>query len=781
MKNTEKVRSRKLYNQSFLGGLILLTLCLMVNIVSAEVTLISPENNSISLINPIDFFVSVNSTSGENITNVSLCSDVTGSWGCDITFENEIETLYNPDSFINPNYSFDFINNTYSQKDITLSTSNALGQLFNNRYSEYIDYNFSLTKGGSSTGGLFTVLLQSFNGSEWKNEDTLVSFETPFVGFSETFYSGSYLINKSIQGIRLNFTNHGSTVTSKVYTLNYIPISPNNYLKLLFNKRINSSTLWNSRACYTNDSCEYASSNYTILDFLESGREHNLTTYETDSETFNINTTNSSSLTAVSLNYSGTLYSMSKVSPGYWSRTLDIPTSKVGNNSIGFQFTYAGQIYNSTYTTYQNVSSINLTECSAGTKFINLTFKDESTLSYMNASIQSSTGEYYLGSGTEKKTYLFSNSTEVLSRAFCFTPVTETIKVEPEITYTSTGYPQRVYQPSILTLTNSTTNHILYLLGQTDGNYVTFITATLSNVVIPGASIIVEREILGTTTTIAEGTTDSAGSFTAFLNPNYDHTIYASKENYGTLTEIIKPTQSSYTLTLSSGTNYTYISNVEGLLWAYYPIGGILNPDSEHTFGFEVHSDLDNLVGCKIELLNPNKTLIYSSQEGITTNNSYCNVSVSFLMNQSTPQIKGRLLVDIGDGYQILEEDAFWGLLLVESTGMTFMDWMENLKEFELRYFGGDTEEVQIQRREYTQILIFFLIVTLICAVLNISGWDIQTNGGMIFLVGFIIIIASFTGFLTLTYISPFAFIDKYFIAIVYIFFMIGYMTRRIS
>ena len=45
--------------------------------------------------------------------------------------------------------------------------------------------------------------------------------------------------------------------------------------------------------------------------------------------------------------------------------------------------------------------------------YINFTFKDESTLGYINSSISASTFRYYLGDGSLYRTYSFSNSTNI--------------------------------------------------------------------------------------------------------------------------------------------------------------------------------------------------------------------------------------------------------------------------------------------------------------------------------------------------------------------------------
>lgn len=496
---------------------------------------------------------------------------------------------------------------------------------------------------------------------------------------------------------------------------------------------------------------------------------YNSSTYHTSTEGFILNASNMTSATLV---YNGTSYD-STIASGLAYNSITMNTVS-GNKS--FYYMINGGTYNSS-TYYQYVNSISLDLCNAtnNVAYLNLTFKDETTLVDINASLQTSTLLYYLGNGDYYKTLSFYNSTSNPSYAFCFSPSSKSININPTIQYYGATYPQRIYSPGASVYTNSTTNKLLYLLSSTDGIYVTFIVTNTQSQPVSSASISISRSISGANETVGTGTTDAAGSYTIWLNPLYPHTITASKSGYGSITETITPTQSSYTLILNSGANYTYVSNLNGLLWGYYPRVGLLNLNTTQYFGFNVSSAYSQLVKCKIEILNESKTTVLASSETNATNSSLCNAQVSFNpASSSYKQFKGRLSIDIGDGYQILEEDAYWIIQSVDTTGMTLSDWFNGLTNFDLSYFNNNE-----QHREYTNILIFFLIVMIICAVLNVAGWDIQTQGGMIILVGALVWMASIPGFLNLAYITPIDLLNKYFVAIVYTLFMIGFATRN--
>jgi hypothetical protein len=585
------------------------------------------------------------------------------------------------------------------------------------------------------------------------------------------------LINyaKLNQALQLNFTVTDDNLDKVWYNYNGTNVTIVGAVSGVANlSNITLSTKKNVTFCANdtagNTNCTTFSWNYRIF---ENSRTFNSSTFETASETYSINVTANNSLTAMSLKLDGVSYPMLNVGLGIWSVTRDIPVGLLGTKNVIYSSTYSGTTIDSDATN-QTISPIFFNICNATytTPFINFTFKDESTLLPMGASFQTANFEYYLGSGTEKKTYLYNNASSLFSYAFCATP-NRTLYVIPSITYVNTSYPARLYSPGTLTLSNTTTNEILYLLSASEGIYSTFQTITSGNVLITGASIIITRVLEGVTTIMAQGTTDSAGSYTVWLNPNYDHTVTASKDGFGSSTVTIRPTQTSYTLVLTGTSNYTYVSNFEGLLWGFFPRRN-LNISEINNFGFNITSAKSNIVSCKIELLPLDKSSVLASAETIASNASFCSVQVSYLLNSTYPRVKGRLLIDTGEGYQILEEDAYWIAIPYTTTGLTITDWFNSLTLLDLRYFNGDE-----QHREFTYILLFFLVATIICAVMNKMGWDIQTNGGMIYLMGGMVWFASIPGFLNLANISPFTIMDKYFVAVIYSMFMIGFGARN--
>ena len=295
-----------------------------------------------------------------------------------------------------------------------------------------------------------------------------------------------------VQNVSLYINNSlEETNTSGINNVNYI-----------FTKSLEYGFYnWTCGVCNnaTNPLCNNATvRNLTIFPVIVNSNTFNSSTYETSSEVFSLNLTANSSLTAVSLNYNGTLYPMTN-SGGVWSKTLSITSTMVGTQSFNYKYTYGGNTFYSDNST-QTVTSLLFANCNAtyNTQFVNYTFKDESSLGTINATIPLANFYYWIGDSTLNKTLTYTNTSLNYSFSFCSNAVNSTLHVVPYVQYKQgTAYPQRVYQSSVLHLTNTTTNTTLYLLAVADGIYVTFQVTNPSNQVLSGVTVNASREIGG--------------------------------------------------------------------------------------------------------------------------------------------------------------------------------------------------------------------------------------------------------------------------------------------
>jgi len=629
-----------------------------------------------------------------------------------------------------------------------------------------------------------------------------LSFESSGTIITELNYPENYLntINRTLffnctsqitSG--LEFTNATLYIwnpDSSLRITNFTELSGtyNSTVSSIYNLTINDSYEWNYYLCGGNETynfCEFATSNYTFnITAYEYNEEiFNVTSYETATENFllNISVNELTSISSATLNLNGSSYSGTNIGSStnqLWKVSLTNANSIIGNKTFNWTIDY-GSGTKQTNLLGQDVNNLIFDLCNAtnNVSYVNYTFKDEGTLTYINGSITTSTFEYYLGDGSVTKTLTFINTSDNPSYAFCLNARDKTLNVDPYIQYKQgTTYPQRIYNPTLTSYTNTTTNKILYLLSSTDGIYTTFQVLDSSNRPLNGVDATVVRTIDEESVTVGTGTTDSAGSVTFWVNPDFSHTFTFTKSGYGSVIYSIIPTQSSYTINLGTNSSqYLSESDLDGLKWYIFPSIGIIENSSERNFGFNITSSNSNLQMCRIDILNQNKSITLSTnQENAISSNSSCFVQTNYSSSLDYQIIKGRLLIDIGDGWVQLEDDANWIFETTNTTGSTLTDFFVGLKTMDLELFNDNPNH-----RDYTYILIFFLVTTIICAVMNYAGWDIQERGGMVFLMWIFVVIASIPGFLTFNDISNWDWFNQYYFAFVYSCFVIGYFTRR--
>jgi len=493
----------------------------------------------------------------------------------------------------------------------------------------------------------------------------------------------------------------------------------------------------------------------------------NLTTYETAREGFKLNLTSDGTKTVLaSLVYDGTAYASTKVgnnsemefNKNFIMSEVDIATAQ--NRSFYWNVTYGSEVI-PTKTKNQSVSRIALGLCNATLiyPYITFIFEDEETTLATNASIDTSTWTYYLGDGTVNKTLRYSTTSSAESYGFCFTPSDRIITNSLELQYSDTGYPQRRWSTSG-SLTNTTSTPTLYMLSSADGTYSVYQVQNTVGSGIEGVEVIAERQFAGEWALVEQGVTDSSGGFTGWLDPDYDHRMTFTKEGYTTQQVTVRPSSSTYTVVMSSGeAEATYNSSREGLSWTVYPdLGKVLFPNTTQMFLFNITANLSNIVSCKMEVIN-NNSVSMGTTIGCDSKGGNLSLSIPLGKNRSTRAIYS---VDIGEGYFILDADAYWGIIdmNIPERG-TLVAFFKHARE--LNQFGNDDN-----RQEYSRIVFFFLMLSIIMGYISYNtGWDFSTAGGSMCFMTFLIIFASYGGFLTISYTGANNWLDQYVVALI--------------
>ena len=490
---------------------------------------------------------------------------------------------------------------------------------------------------------------------------------------------------------------------------------------------------------------------YTSI-IIQNSQTYNITTTETNSETFVINITYNSTRfnSSAQLFYDGTAYEGTKAGTGdniEFTRTLDDLTTGAKTFYWAFNLTNSTGSYktNSSSKT-QTVNDFVLGLCNATltTPYVNFTFKDEENNAVMDrVRVDSSSWSYWLN-GRTSKTLSFSTTTYNSSYAFCLTPTYEDINVNLTFKYSNDTYPQRTHTLGSTALTNSTTNTILYLLSSSDGIYSSISVVETSGAAIQGVLLTIEREINNVWTIIGQQETGSDGLATFWVNPNYPHKITAVKTGYLSTTVTISPSQSLYTLSLGTSTSSaSYTSSIPGLRWALYPGSGALEPGS-HNFNVTITSSSLNLEGCKLEIINASNISQVLASGTDNTNISYCHVSFDYTVVKDL-NIFGRLSVDTTNttGYVIVDADWKWIIIDIDvkawRTITSFFGDFKSISEF------GEGNE-----GEFSRIIIFFVLTTIFVGMFAyFSGIELSSPGMSILIIWILVIIASVGGFLS--------------------------------
>ncbi len=341
---------------------------------------------------------------------------------------------------------------------------------------------------------------------------------------------------------------------------------------------------------------------------VENSRNYTSSIFETDYETYAWNVTANSSLTSASLRYDGSSYLMTESPDNYFTYSRDIPLG-TGDYSFDIDFTYGGSNIDSTNLTQEvNLTYFSEKNATYSDVFLNLTFKDENDLSQINGSISTSEFTYYLGSGAINKTLTFVNNTNQPYFAFSGTTDSEDLSVIPVVQYKNDpDYPQRIWEPSTQTYNSTDTDKVLYLLKTADGIFVTYQVLTSGENPIEDVEVVSTRVVSGETVQIGAGETDSAGTITFWMNPDFQHATTFSHESYEDYTFTHFPTQAEYTITLGEEFEEE-ASCVRGIIEEIKPTKDFLWQNEIYDFNYTVSSSYWNLSEMKIVLTDSNGT-----------------------------------------------------------------------------------------------------------------------------------------------------------------------------
>ena len=363
--------------------------------------------------------------------------------------------------------------------------------------------------------------------------------------------------------------------------------------------------------------------------------------------------------------------------------TVTSNASIVGVNNFFWNLTLDGEEL-STRTLSQNITEINFSICggSNDVEYLSIDFRDELTLLSINATIRTSTFNYYIQNILTQKTYTFESGTNQSSYEFCFDPSVENITAGISISYFGNGYPERTFGTT-LSLSNVTTNATLDLLDDGSGIYATFefIDAT-TKVSLSGVNV----KIFDGTTLVIEKTTDDGGIVSEWLNPNILYEIQYTKTGYDGGSQSHRPTSTDTILIemiSDEAIASPFIAN--GLITLFYPQATDLDANTTYNFGFYSREGAEDIDSMKFTVYDEERNIIGTPNEKSGDGN----------MSQQPINVKDNRTILVT--YELFGEDGgYWRfdrlyyVTVITSTDYSLDQWGKSFND----YFPSDERTV---------------------------------------------------------------------------------------
>lgn len=630
------------------------------------VTLNSPANGSTQFTNLLTLNASTQTDVGYSIINMSLYDNLTGTFALrNTTYFYDVTRNIAPTASSSIQSGSINKGGMWFRPNEDMNVINVTMKYGVNATTAYIMYNTTLVLASANiTGGSAIFNYNLINGTTYliavdagglayDRNETANGQTFPVAAANGTWINGSY------NGNGTSYWNIGDIYS--IPTGSGI-ISQN--VTQTWNNSYTSPIAWGVLACDNSSACQFSNNN-TFYSVYVNSQTYNSSTYETASETFTINATG---MTTAKLNFDGVNYTVTP-SGGIASKTLDMPANVSVKN---FYWIVNGL---SSATNNITINALNFSICGAApvnTPYLNISFKNETTLSQVtNASIDSSF-VYYLGSGTVNKTYTYSNSSYLRNYTFCSNPANRTLHLTELVNYINTEAPQRTYSNYSVTLTNSTSQQTLYLLPLSLGQYVTFQVVTLSKQTISN----VLTTIYSSSNIIESRLTDSAGTATFFLNPLTSYLVTTHLTGYSDTSTTISPTQTSYTITVGGEGGAGYTDYSRGISFTIEPRGRTIYQNTNYNFNITIRSSYYSLDSFGLIITNDKGELLATLN---STNPS--GGTINILLNTSlnkTISLEGYYVVNGTVTY--IGKTNYWNS--VNDTGYSIANFLNHLKGY---------------------------------------------------------------------------------------------------
>ncbi len=632
----------------------------------------------------------------------------------------------------------------------------------------------------NAAGDLWWDSFQIYNGYAWTVDDVAEDYnngegieagnELPASSFEiglnspandTTFTVSDITFNASVTSIEnLNLTNATILIYSSATTLfnqSNISVTGDSVInESIFDigNFVVGTYFWNIQMCGINDNetasvvCTQGASNRTLtVEHGEIETSFNDFTYETAQETFqsNVSLVGGATITSVNLIYNGTTQSAtsSLISGANFTlqATIDIPTSAISTaNNTQWFFSVNLDTGQQNFTARnQSVGAINLSifgVVSAALPYMNFTFSNETVAQEAVSATASTTWIYYLGSGTVNKTLNFVDASENFNYSFSFAPQNRTIQADLVFDYNNGESQQRRFEPSILTLTNTTLLQTLFLLPTSDGVFQQFVTQDIIGSTVKQVIFVINRTIGGSNVEISSGITDDSGFASVFLNPDFSYDARFTKVGFIANAFSFSPSSQLRTVVMGTSTaasNGTTISRNTNI--TITPSAGSLVNNTATLFSFNVSSIQ------AITLITMNITNLSGFQVGFQSNAGVGFISQTINTGENRTFI-GEFTYSTGTGNETITFNRRWEIYSIYVGDYSIFRQLS----LYMSYGFGDFIRILIVLSFIIAILIFMstgevidsseskvMVAVLLIWVFSVVGWldtGLAVSGG---------------------------------------------------
>jgi len=443
------------------------------------------------------------------------------------------------------------------------------------------------------------------------------------------------------------------------------------------------------------------------------------------------------------------------------------------NTTINDEFILSCRAWEANVTTlpsnWSNSSTITINDwgfddCSSySTIALNFSLRHEDNGSYINGELDSSYSYYPVGNITPAKSYSKSDSGGSFYD-FCIYPEWYSMQINYNVTADATGYSERTKDETAYTISNSTTNVIMYLLTTDEGVYLSFRTIGQNEDAITDVNAVMKLTDSGLI--VDEDTTDSTGIVTFLAVQDTSYTFTFSKSGYTSQTAVISPqSEEIYNIIMSSGTadDFTIQSLSTGISYEFYPIQGPLMNNTNYTFTFNITSEYWNITTCNFYVKNGSEVVL-DSVAG-TFNNSQCDASILYNTNNWSQIIShgnitiNNTVIDYKITYQMMD---------------TYTE------DFTLQYLIDDvTSFSRAGFNDNTRMLLAFIITFVIVGLASLKFGFVNPEPTILLFLS-LVLFFSYAGWLTMNLATiPTAFLRQYIIFILMLLSGMGYIISR--